>query len=453
MAIIRTRFIFWLLKAYIKKWGKQFVFFFITGLFIFLLLIRFSPFIISRIPTQDRRVVGISGVYTPSEIPDFIVSKLASGLTRLTPDGKVVPGLATSWKIEDNGRKYIFYLSKDKNFTDGTRFTSKTISYTFKDVAIERPDDYTITFRLKDAYAPFLVTVSKPIFYKGYIGTGQFILNNIELNGNFIKSIQLISAKNRFQVEEYIFYPTEESLKIAFILGEVTEALDIQNPIVLTTNLVTYANVNMNKKPDFAKLVTLFFNTEDPLLSDKKWRSGLTYALPGEFKNGVRIYTPYPPDSFYFNDTFMDKTQDLTHAKVLIDSAMETASTTATPILKLKVLKKYTLSAKEIIDQWQDIGIKAEIEEVERVPDTFQIYLGDFNVPKDPDQYSLWHSNQPNNITRFKNLRIDKLLEDGRRNVDLVDRLQIYTDFQKYLIDESPAAFLYFPITYSFKRN
>ena len=87
------------------------------------------------------------------------------------------------------------------------------------------------------------------------------------------------------------------------------------------------------------------------------------------------------------------------------------------------------------------------------IPDSFQIYLGDFNVPRDPDQYSLWHSNQVNNITRFKNLRIDKLLEDGRRNVDLTDRLQIYTDFQKYLIDESPAAFLYFPITYTFKRN
>ena len=148
----------------------------------------------------------------------------------------------------------------------------------------------------------------------------------------------------------------------------------------------------------------------------------------------------------------MDKSQDITHAKVLIESAMETASSEA-PLLKMKVLKKYTTTAKEIVEQWRKVGIKADIEEVSTIPDSFQIYLGDFNVPRDPDQYSLWHSNQVNNITRFKNLRIDKLLEDGRRNVDLTDRLQIYTDFQKYLIDESPAAFLYFPITYTFKRN
>ncbi len=453
MAIIRTRFLFWLLKAYVKKWGRQFILFFIAGLLIFLLLIRFSPFIISRIPIQNKKVIGISGVYTSSEIPEFIVLKVASGLTKLTPEGKVIPDLATSWKIVDNGKKHIFYLSKNKKYTNGVRFTSKTISYAFKDVVIERPDDYSIAFHLKDAYAPFLVTVSKPIFHKGYIGTGEFILNNIELNGNFIKSIQLVSAKNRFQTEEYIFYPTEESLKIAFALGEVTEAVGLQDSSLLNTNFESYANVTTDKIPDFTKLVTLFFNTEDPLLSDKKWRSGLTYALPGEFKGGIRVYTPYAPESFYFNDTFMDKTQDLTHAKVLIDSAMETASSGATPVLKLKVLKKYTSSAKEIIKEWQNIGIKADIEQVDTVPDGFQIYLGDFNVPKDPDQYSLWHSNQTNNITRFKNLRIDKLLEDGRRNSDLNDRLQIYTDFQKYLIDESPAAFLYFPITYSFKRN
>lgn len=452
MAVLRSRFLFWLLKAYVKKWGKQFILFFIIGFIIFLLLIRFSPFIISQIPTQNRRIVGVSGVYSTSEIPSFIVSKVSDGLTKLTPDGKVLPNLATSWKIENNGKKYTFFLSKNINYTDGTKFTSKTIPYTFKDVSIERPDDYTITFSLKDAYAPFLVTVSKPIFYKGYIGTGKFILNNIELNGNFIKSIQLVSSNNKFQSEEYIFYPTEESLKIAFALGEVTDAVGINDPKLLKSNIELYSGIITEKKPDFTTLITLFFNTEDPVLSDKKWRSGLTYALPSEFKNGVRVYTPYPPNSFYFNDTFMDKSQDITHAKVLIESAMETASSEA-PLLKMKVLKKYTTTAKEIVEQWRKVGIKADIEEVSTIPDSFQIYLGDFNVPRDPDQYSLWHSNQVNNITRFKNLRIDKLLEDGRRNVDLTDRLQIYTDFQKYLIDESPAAFLYFPITYTFKRN
>ena len=71
----------------------------------------------------------------------------------------------------------------------------------------------------------------------------------------------------------------------------------------------------------------------------------------------------------------------------------------------------------------------------------------------DPDQYTLWHSGQMNNITNYKNLRIDKLLEDGRQTVDIQSRIKIYADFQKYLLDDAPATFLYFPDIYTVTRN
>ena len=87
----------------------------------------------------------------------------------------------------------------------------------------------------------------------------------------------------------------------------------------------------------------------------------------------------------------------------------------------------------------------------------FQVYLGDFTVPKDPDQYMLWHSDQESNITKFRSLRIDKLLEDGRKTVAVKERKRIYDDFQKYLLDDAvidtPASFLYFPYTYTLKRR
>ncbi len=453
MAVFRTRFLLWLIKAYVRKWGRQFVLFFVVGLFIFFLLIRFYPYIITYIPVQNKTVIGARGAYAADEIPDYIISRVGNGLTKITKSGEVVSDLASSWEIKDNGRTYIFRLNKNIKFNDGTRLTSKNVTYSFKDVSIARPDDSTIIFKLKDEYAPFLVTVSKPIFLNGYIGTGDYIINNIELNGNFIKSVQLVSKENRFKSEEYIFYPTTESLKIAFALGEITEIESIPDMNLHKTSLESFPNLVVEKKPNLTKLVTLFFNTEDPLLSDKKWRSGLTYALPSNFKEGIRVYTPYSPSSFFFNDTLIDKSQDLNHAKVLIDSAMETASNEAKPTLSLKVLKKYKQTASIVKNSWSKVGVNISITEVDSIPDTFQIYLGDFNVPKDPDQYSLWHSNQSNNITRFKNLRIDKLLEDGRRNTDPSERLRIYTDFQKYLVDESPAAFLYFPIEYSLKRK
>ncbi|HLD01460.1 MAG TPA: hypothetical protein VJC10_01160, partial [Patescibacteria group bacterium] len=93
------------------------------------------------------------------------------------------------------------------------------------------------------------------------------------------------------------------------------------------------------------------------------------------------------------------------------------------------------------------------IEEVDTLPPQYQVYLSDFSVPKDPDQYVLWHSTHVNNITFIDNQRIDKLLEDGRKTTDTNKRQEIYFDFQKYLLDESPASFLYFPYEFSVKRT
>ena len=102
---------------------------------------------------------------------------------------------------------------------------------------------------------------------------------------------------------------------------------------------------------------------------------------------------------------------------------------------------------------WKKIQIDTNIEVVESIPDNFQIFLGDFYVPLDPDQYMIWHSVQDNNISKYENKRIDKLLEDGRKETDINTRKKIYADFQKYLIDDSPVTFLYFPYEYEISRK
>ena len=48
------------------------------------------------------------------------------------------------------------------------------------------------------------------------------------------------------------------------------------------------------------------------------------------------------------------------------------------------------------------------------------------------------HSNQTaTNISNYQNPRIDKLLEDGRAELTLVERSKIYLDFQRFLLEDS----------------
>ncbi len=454
MVVFRRRLIFWLIKAYIKKSGKTLIISFLLGLFIFFGLLFASKYFVKIFPIYKKVTIGVVGAYTQENLPPIVVEKISRGLTSLSKDGTIKPDLASNWKVENDGKVYTFYLKKGVHFSDKKEVTSDLISYNFSDATIERPDKYTIVFKLKDAYSPFLATVSRPLLRKGSVGTGDYEIEDIKLNGNYVQSLTLGSVKNRLDRIRFQFYPTEDALKIAFLLGEVSEANGLSDKNFNKVSFDNFKNTEINKGINYSRLVTLFFNTEDKVLSDKKIRLGLSYAIPDSFIEGQRTHMPYSPESLFINRDLLEKKQDYEHARLLLDaSSIASGSAAVLPELTIKTFKKYRPVANSIASSWRELGVNTKIEDVDRVPDSFQIFLGDFYLPKDPDQYTLWHSGQKNNITRYKNLRIDKLLEDGRKTVDLEERKSVYADFQKYLTDDVPAIFLYFPTEYQVKRK
>src|SRR6186997_2242112 len=59
------------------------------------------------------------------------VAYIFDGLTRFTPDAKVVPGLAKSWDVSPDGITYTFHLRSGVKFHNGTPFTAKSVVSTF----------------------------------------------------------------------------------------------------------------------------------------------------------------------------------------------------------------------------------------------------------------------------------------------------------------------------------
>ncbi len=444
--VVRKRLIFWLIRAYINRWGKTFIFSFLAGLAIFFIVLFSSRYFINLIPVYNHTVTGLTGAYTVENLPANIMQKISMGLTAVGSDGKIKPGLAASWKILENGKTYVFYLKKNQYFSDGREITSDLINYKFADVAIRRPDKYTIEYKLKDKYAPFLITVSRPLFQPGLIGAGEYIIDDLKLNGTFVQSLSLANKKNRLDVITYEFYPSVEALKYAYVLGEVNHIIGVDNLKFKNSSYDKFPNSIVKKNTNYNKLVTLFYNNNDQYLSDKKMRLAISYTLPQVFESGEKAFLPYSPESIYFNRDLESKDQNFEHAKVLLDAVNTSSESAGTKIsLSMKTLSKYKDTAKIIARNLNKLGIVTTIEEVEKVPADFQLYLGDFVLSNDPDQYPLWHSAQTRNITKYKNLRIDKLLEDGRKTVSIEERKKLYADFQKYLIEDSPASFLYFP--------
>lgn len=450
MAVFRRRLVFWLLKAYLKKWGRVFVISFVLGLIIFIGVIFFLQNYSHLLP-QRKEVIGVVGAYELDSLPQSILANFSRGLTKIDAAGKVLPDVASSWEIKDNGKTYVFKLHDNLNFAEGRKVTSKDIQYEFKDVRVERPDNNTIIFYLQEAYSPFLVTVSRPIFLKGLEGISQNKITDIEINGTFVASLDAITTQEEIKKSfSYIFYPNQEALKTAFLLGEITKVEGLQDVIYQNTEFSDHKNTNVTKEVNYNQLVTLFYNTKDSNLSDPNLRRALSYAIPNTFLHGERAYLPYPQTSQYYNPQAIEGGQDLDHAGALIRASLG-EKTNVTFVMK--TLSRYTETAEAIAKEWKKVGVTIKIEEVDSVPDTFQLYLGDFNVPKDPDQYTLWHSTSPSNITKIDDKRLDKLMEDGRNSTDEIERRRFYADFQKFLLDEAPASFLYFPTSYTVTRK
>lgn len=452
----RRRLIFWLISAYIKKWGKVLFLSFVSGLLIFFVVTFSYTYFRKLIPIYKHDVIGIAGAYTTDNLPPEIIRDLSRGLTKVDENGKVMPEIASSWEIKDGGKTYIFHLKNNLFLADGRSLTSDQVNYNFVDAKVSRPNKYTIVYKLKDSYAPFLVTVSRPIFQSGLVGIGKYRIDDVKLNGSFVQSIVLVGVKNKFDIKTYQFYPNVESLKEAYALGEINKAYGLNNLDFNRANFDDFGNTVTKKAVNYQKLVTVFFNNNDDLLSDKKIRLALSYSLPDDFEFGEVNPMPYPSKSIYYNSDIELRKQSFEHARLLLlasDAASESAKKQTKINISLKTLAKYRKTADLIARNFVKTGINTSVEEVDRVPNDYQIFLGDFVLSDDPDQYMLWHSDNIKNITKYKNLRIDKLLEDGRKTIDFDDRRKIYADFQKFLLEDAPAAFLYFPVEYELARK
>lgn len=438
----KIRFFIRFVGAFVKKHYLTLSFGLLLGCFSFFLL----PKILKYLP-KDKKIikVGVIGNFNVNEIPETILSELSLGLTVVSENGEPQPALAKSWSVSSDGKVYSFALEDGSIYWhNGQKFVSEDINYNFKDVGVSIEKN-NIVFKLKEPFSPFPVVVAKPLFKKGLIGLGKYKVAKITKNGKNIKSILLDPFQNQFlQRKQYRFYQNEDQLKLAFNLGEV----DFIDGIIDLKGLNYSTKVNVSQYLAKDVYVAVFFDAEKTIFSEKTVRQALAYAIPKELGE-KRVTGPLSPSSWAYNPDVKPYSYDLTKAKSLLGKEGGKQKEK----IKISTLPQYENLAKTISENWQKIGLESEIEINSFVPNSFDVLIVGRKIPNDPDQYYFWHSTQAGNISSFKNPRIDKLLEDGRRETGKDERKNIYFDFQRFLIEESPVVFLIHPSFFRLERQ
>ncbi len=416
----------------------------IGGLFAF---IGFK-FLLPTFFKNNGETIGVVGRYHPDNLPTPILSQISSGLTVLNKSGEPTPGIAESWENKEQGKIWIFHLKDNLTWQDNSPLTSDTLSYSFEDVNIETPDNTTIIFTLKEPFSPFPTIVSRPAFKKGLLGTGDWVAKKITLNGGYVET--LILKNNLGTKQTYKFFPTEEKAKTAFKLGVINRLEGIISPHPFDK----WSTVTIQKTKDLHKFTTIFLNAEDEVFAkdNKKLRQALYYAIDKESFGEKRALSPISPLSWAYNPQVKKYSYDPQRAKELLSSYPEEYINNLD--IKLTTTPALLEIAEKVAEFWEKIGVKTTVQVVSILPEEYQAFLAIYNAPQDPDQYSTWHSSQTEtNISHLNNPRIDKLLEDGRLELNPKERKKIYLDFQRFLLEEASALFLYHPTTYTIVKK
>ncbi|OGG29879.1 hypothetical protein A3A63_02425 [Candidatus Gottesmanbacteria bacterium RIFCSPLOWO2_01_FULL_46_9] len=448
MTVFRSWRIFYLVVIELaQKYTRALVLGFLAGFLLSLGFWRVYPFVSQQWLTPVEHI-GVVGEFTPNSLPLSIQKEISFGLTVITQDGSALPGLATTWTATDSGKTFMFFLRDDLVWHNGKPVVAADVNYNIKNVGFTIVDAKTLKTTLNTPYSPFPSLLAKPLFQAGLRGFGPYRVASIRLNGdkvNYLKLVPVDKKANNGKAREYRFYRTEASAILAYKLGEVDELNDLTFPY----DVGTWGVSKLLEHTNYNRIVSLFFNLTTPLLQDKTLRHALAFGVPQI--RGERAVSPISKTSWGHTDKVKKYDPDFPQAKKLLATANVASQSAA---LVLTTFSQYADIAQSIADSWSDLGIPSKVKIVNAVPSDYQVLLSAQEVPPDPDQYPFWHSTQAQtNITRFVNVKIDKLLEDARQELDTENRKKIYADFQRRLVEEAPAVFLYYPKTYSIRRQ
>lgn len=436
----------WVIRGLFTRYKKIIWISLFLGVVGFLLLGKFS-YLFPHLKKTER--IGIIGVYSAEDLPDEIKRVLSSGLTTIATDGSPQPDLAKEWQVSDDHLVYTFTLRENLFWQDGSKLIASSLSFNFEDIKIEYINEGTIKFFLKEPYSPFPGILSQPLFKKQFLGTNPVKIKKIKESKGKVELLKISTP----EVDVfYRFYPTLQEATMGFKMGQIDVIRGVfQNPFDESWNKKIKIEESIKKN----HFLAIFYNTGDPLLGSKILRQALTYSVKKPSNPEERATGPISSNSWAYNNEVKPYDYDPQKAKELFSKFLEEQEISAKDVsFKIFTTQPFLRKAEEIKNDWQSsFNIDVQVQLINFFTPDYQIFLGVQNIPPDPDQYALWHSTvKESNITNFKSIKIDKLLEDGRRIYAEDKRKEKYFDFQKFLIEECPVAFITYPKSLTIKR-
>ncbi|MCO4316120.1 ABC transporter substrate-binding protein [Phyllobacterium sp. 21LDTY02-6] len=412
-------------------------------------------------------------------IDEIVYANVFEGLTRIGANGEVLPALAESWDISDDGRVYTFKLHGKVLFHDGTTFDGEDVKFSldrardaksvnaqkvlFEGIEnVEIVDPLTVRITLKQPDGDFLYNMgwgdavivapeTAATNKERPVGTGPFKF------GNWAKGSQITLLRNTaywgsqpaLEKATFRIIPDPAAATAALLAGDV-QAFPV---------FPSYETVpQFQTDPRFKVVIgttegetVLGMNNAKPPFDALKVRQAIAHAIDRKalidgtmFGFGTPIGSFFPPHHAAYTDLTAKSAYDPELAKKLLAEAGHPQGFKTTLKLPPPV---YARRGGEIIAaQLAAIGIEAQIVPLEWAQWLDQVFKG-----KDYDLTIVSHT-EPNDLNIFarddyyfnyNNPAFKELIKTIAATSDQAQRAELYREAQTVLADDMPAAFLF----------
>ncbi len=511
-------------REYFVFWGLTAVFCIST----LIILQNINKSFMANVPMKGGTIVeGIVGtprfinpVLAFSDVDQDLVSLIYSGLMRKNFDGALIPDLAQKYEVSKDGLMYTFTLKNNIYFHDGKPVTASDVVFTInkiKDptikspkkgnwdgVGVEKIDQKTIKFILKQPYASFLENTTLGIMPNALWNTSPIELNdaNTKPIGSGPYKIGKISKQSGGSIDYYDLIPFKKSnlgapyiskMTLRFYQNENNQIKALENGEVDQISSITPINAQILKEQNYRiesltlpRVFGLFFNqNQNQIFTDKNIVTAIDLAINKdnivrEVLSGYGIAINSPISFNMINYQKLSREDNATHeekvkkAKDILSKDDWKAGAdgflqkTAIKNKKKKIAylefsistgnaPELAKSAQLIKRDLENIGIKVNVKTFEIGnlnqgvirPRKYDALLFGQIINHESDLFAFWHSSQRKdpglNIAMYTNAKVDKILEEAFVTVDEKSRIKKYAQFENEIKKDMPAIFLYSP--------
>ena len=412
-------------------------------------------------------------------IDEVTYANIFEGLTRIGRGGEVLPALAASWDISDDGKVYTFRLRDGVKFHDGTDFTAEDVVFSLDRAraddstnaqkalfaaieSVEAVDALTVKVTLKNQQGSFLynmgwgdAVIVAPESAEGNkenpVGTGPFKLQN------WAKGSSITITKN----PDYWGEPVALERAEFRIIPDAAAAV----PALLSGDLHAFPNLaagdalaQLEADPRFEIVIgstegetILSTNNGKAPFDNLKVRQAIAHALNRDeiiAGNGSGLGTPIGSHFSPGNAAYLDLTgtypYDLEKSKALLAEAGYSDGFTAT--LKLPPPSYARDGGQVVASQLRQVGINLEIIAVEWADWLDQVFK-----KKDFDLSIVSHT-EPNDIGiyarkdyyfQYDNPVFDKVMTELDVTSDEAKRNELYKQAQEIIARDAVNGFLF----------